>query len=231
MTEALLFIEEYQTWIYLALVAAILVYLRVSWRWYRSRQATIFSLEREHATAHLTRAATLLGLALVLLVGTFAATTFLGPAVPASARPTPLPTVSLLATETFVLAEGGDQAVTTATPLPTVVVDSAGCANAQATITSPETGESLSGIIEISGTAEIPNFAFYKYEYISRTAGAVWRAIQAGTTTVRDGLLGTWDTRLVLPGEYALRLVVTDTAGNAPQPCVILVRVMPSETG
>ncbi len=230
MTEVLLFIEEYQTWIYLALVAAILVYLRVAWRWYRSRRATIFSLEREHATAHLTRAATLLGLALVLLVGTFAATTFLGPAVPASERPTPLPTVSLLATATFVLAEG-DQAVTTATPLPTVVVDSAGCANSQATITSPQTGESLTGIIEITGTAEISNFAFYKYEYISRTAGAVWRAIQAGTTTVREGLLGTWDTRLVIPGEYALRLVVTDTAGNAPQPCVILVRVMPSETG
>lgn len=230
MTEVLLFIEEYQTWIYLALVVAILVYLRVAWRWYRSRRATIFSLEREHATAHLTRAATLLGLALVLLVGTFAATTFLGPAVPASERPTPLPTVSLLATATFVPAEG-DQAVTTATPLPTVVVDSAGCANSQATITSPQTGESLTGIIEITGTAEISNFAFYKYEYISRTAGAVWRAIQAGTTTVREGLLGTWDTRLVIPGEYALRLVVTDTAGNAPQPCVILVRVMPSDTG
>jgi hypothetical protein len=230
MTEVLLFIEEYQTWIYLALAAAILVYLRVAWRWYRSRRATIFSLEREHATAHLTRAATLLGLAFVLLVGTFAATTFLGPAVPASERPTPLPTVSLLPTATFVPAEG-DQAVTTATPLPTVVVDSAGCANSQATLTSPQTGESLTGIIEITGTAEIPNFAFYKYEYISRTAGAVWRAIQAGTTTVREGLLGTWDTRLVIPGEYALRLVVTDTAGNAPQPCVILVRVMPSDTG
>jgi len=230
MTEVLLFIEEYQTWIYLALMVAILVYLNVTWRWYRSRRATIFSLEREHATAHLTRSATLLGLAFLLLVGTYAATTFLGPAVPASERPTPLPTVSLLATSTFVPAEG-DQADTTATPLPTVVVDSAGCANPQATITSPQTGESLTGVIEITGTAEISNFAFYKYEYISRTAGAVWRAIQAGTTTVREGLLGTWDTRLVLPGEYALRLVVTDTAGNAPQPCVILVRVMPSEAG
>lgn len=231
MTETLLFIEEYQVWIYLALAAAILVYLRVTWRWYRSRRATIFSLEREHATAHLTRAATLLGLACVLFVATFAATTFLGPAVPASERPTPLPTVSLLPTATFAPAEGDGQAVTTATPLPTVVVDSAGCANPQATITAPQTGESLTGIIEISGTADIPNFAFYKYEYISRTAGAVWRAIQAGTTTVREGLLGTWDTRLVIPGEYALRLVVTDTAGNAPQPCVILVRVMPSDTG
>jgi hypothetical protein len=49
-----------------------------------------------------------------------------------------------------------------------------------------------------------------------------------GTAPIQQGDLGTWDTRLVVPGEYALRLVVTDTVGNAPQPCVILVRVLPS---
>ena len=226
MEDALLFIEEYQTWIYLALGLAVLVYLRVTWRWYRSRRATIFSLEREHASAGLARSATLLALALVLLLATFAATTFLGPAMPASERPTPLPTVSLLATPTFLLE--GSEGLTTATPLPTVVVDSAGCVNPQATITTPKTGDSLTGIVEINGTASIPNFAFYKYEYVGRTAGAVWRAIQAGTKPIQDGVLGTWDTRLVIPGEYALRLVVTDTVGNAPQPCVILVRVLPS---
>lgn len=226
MTEALLFIEEYQTWIYLALGLAIFIYLRLSWRWYRSRRATIFSLEREQASARLTRSASLLALALVLLVSTFAATTFLGPAVPSGERPTPLPTVSLLASPSFAPDDGNPQ--TTATPLPTIVVDDAGCANPQATLTQPQTGESLTGIVEISGTADIPNFAFYKYEYISLTPGAVWRAIQAGTLPTREAVLGTWDTRLVIPGEYALRLVVTDTAGNAPQPCVILVRVLPS---
>ena len=118
--------------------------------------------------------------------------------------------------------------MTTSTPLPAVVVDSAGCANLLATILTPATGESLTGVVEITGTADIANFAFYKYEYISLTAGAVWRAIQAGTQPRQDGVLGTWDTRLVIPGDYALRLVVTDTVGNAPQPCVILVRVLPS---
>jgi hypothetical protein len=226
MAEALLFLEEFQGWIYLVLGLAALVYLRITWRWYRSRRSTIFSLEREQATERLARSATLLGLALTLLLATFAATTFLGPAIPASERPTPLPTVSLLVTPS--IAPEGDEALATSTPLPAVVVDSAGCSNPQATILTPATGESLTGIVEITGTADIPNFAFYKYEYINLTPGAVWRAIQAGTKPVQQGDLGTWDTRLVIPGEYALRLVVTDTVGNAPQPCVILVRVLPS---
>ena len=226
MAEALLFLEEYQGWIFLALGLAALVYLRLTWRSFQARRVTIFTLEREQATERLTRSATLLGLALALIGGTFIATTVLGPSMPAGERPTPLPTVSLLATATFAQTEG--EALVTSTPLPVTEVDSAGCANPLATILTPTTGESLAGAVEITGTADIPNFAFYKYEYISLTAGAVWRAIGAGTRPTTDDLLGTWDTTLVLPGEYALRLVVTDTAGNAPQPCMILVRVLPS---
>jgi len=227
MAEALLFLEEYQGWIYLVLGLAALVYLRHTWRWYRSRRVTIFSLEREQATERLTRSVILLGLALALMAGTFIATTVLGPSMPASERPTPLPTVSLLATPTFVPSET-DEALVTSTPLPVTEVDSAGCANPLATILAPASGESLIGAVEITGTADITNFAFYKYEYISLTAGSVWRAIGAGTRPIQGDVLGTWDTTLVLPGEYALRLVVTDTAGNAPQPCVLQVRVLPS---
>jgi hypothetical protein len=226
MADALLFLEEYQGWVYLVLGLAALIYLRLTWRWFRSRRVTIFKLEREQATERLTRSATLLGLALALIGGTFIATTVLGPSMPVSERPTPLPTVSLLATATFPQTEA--EALVTSTPLPVTEVDSAGCANPQATIRAPATGESLTGAVEITGTADIPNFAFYKYEYISLTPGSVWRAIGAGTRPTTDDLLGTWDTTLVLPGEYALRLVVTDTAGNAPQPCMILVRVLPS---
>ena len=227
MAEALLFLEEYQGWIYLVLGLAALIYLRHTWRWYRSRRVTIFSLEREQATERLTRSAILLGLALALMAGTFIATTVLGPSMPASERPTALSTVSLLATATFART-GEDEAVVTSTPLPVTEVDSAGCANPLATILTPASGESLSGAVEITGTADIANFAFYKYEYISLTPGSVWRAIGAETKTKREESLGPWDTTLVLPGEYALRLVVTDTAGNAPQPCVIQVRVLPS---
>src|SRR5512137_1544027 len=118
MTDALLFLEEYQGWIYLVLGLAALVYLRLTWRWYRSRRVTIFSLEREQATERLTRSATLLGLALALIGGTFIATTVLGPSMPASERPTPLPTVSLLATATFAQTEAEALVTSTAPDAP-----------------------------------------------------------------------------------------------------------------
>ncbi|MEX2030206.1 MAG: hypothetical protein WD906_04460 [Anaerolineales bacterium] len=48
-----------------------------------------------------------------------------------------------------------------------------------------------------------------------------------GTGPVVEGNLGSWDTRGVAAGDYALRLVVTDAAGNAAPPCVIRVRILP----
>jgi hypothetical protein len=160
---------------------------------------------------------------------TFLATTVLSPAVPASMRPTPLPTVSLLATPSTPAPEDGQPA---ATALPETALDSSGCLNETATLSFPTDGSDLTGPVTIEGSAAIANFAFYKYEYIELAGGvpapgAVWRAISAGTKPVSGGELGAWDTTLVIPGEYAFRLVVTDTAGNAPQPCVRRVRVLP----
>ncbi len=228
MTEALLIIEGYQTWIYLLLAVAGLIYLRQTWHWYRERRDSMFQLERERATSRLTRSASLLTLALALMLTTFILATFVGPAVPASLRPTALPTVSMLETATIPAATG-EANLTTATPLPTVSVDSSGCQNPLATLTSPKDGDSLTGTVEVDGTANIANFAFFKYEYISLTPGSVWRAVQAVTVPKVDEKLGTWDTSLLIPGDYALRLVVTDTSGNAPLPCVLRVRILPTQ--
>ena len=82
------------------------------------------------------------------------------------------------------------------------------------------------GVVEITGTANIENFAFYKIEYLSTEPGSIWRAISAGTEPVLDDVLGTWDTSLVPTGDYRFRLVVTDTAGNAPLPCAVQIRVL-----
>lgn len=228
MTEALLIIEGYQAWIYLLLAIVGLIYLRQTWHWYRERRDSMFHLERERATSRLTRSASLLVLALALILSTFVLATFVGPAVPASLRSTALPTVSLLETETLPAATG-EANLTTATPLPTVSVDSSGCQNPLATLTNPKNGDSLTGTVEVDGTANIANFAFFKYEYISLTPGSVWRAVQAVTEPKVDEKLGTWDTSLLIPGDYALRLVVTDTSGNAPLPCMLRVRILPTQ--
>jgi len=224
MEDAILFVDANQAWIYLLLGGAAVVYLRQAIRSSRQRRETIFALERERTTGRLRGSAFLLATVLALMTATFLVSTFAAPAVPASIRPTALPTLSLLPTATLALAESGE-ALPTATPLPAVVVDPAGCQNPLATLSLPANGDSLNGIVEVEGTANIEDFAFYKLEYISLVPGAVWRAVWAGTTPVVDAALGTWDTSLVIPGDYGFRLVVTDAAGNAPLPCTIQVRV------
>ncbi|HET7012257.1 MAG TPA: hypothetical protein VFI11_15895 [Anaerolineales bacterium] len=231
MDEVLLLLQARQAWIYLVLAIVGLVYARIAWRRLRTLRTSLFGLERERALRGLTRATAMLGLVLGGGLFTFVAATFVAPAVPASSRPTPLPTVSLLLTPGVPPAQGTD--FVPSTPLPQAPIDSAGCQNPAATLTSPKDGDSLAGLVSITGTANITNFAFFKYEYIPISGGApmpgaVWRAISAGTKPVLDGELGSWDTSIVTPGDYALRLVVTDTAGNAPLPCVVTLRILPA---
>jgi hypothetical protein len=229
MDEALLVIQAYQTWIYLILCVALVLYGRAAIRWWKSYRVAEFGLERERARRGAMRAGAMV-LWIVIVAGlTFLTATILSPVVPASMRPTPIPTVSLLATPETPVPAG----TAPATALPLAELDSSGCANPLASLSQPAPDSELSGTVTIEGTANILNFAFFKYEYIelaggSPAAGAVWRAISAGTTPVVDGELGVWDTSLVAPGDYGFRLVVTDTAGNAPLPCVVRVRVLPA---
>lgn len=227
MAEFLVVIETYQTLIYLGLVIVALLYLRSTVRWLAERRKARFGLEVERATAGVRRSLAMLVLVGLGMVATFVAANFVGPAMPFSARPTVLPTVSLLSTPEATPTSGTQ--VAGATALPAGTPDASGCANPNATLTSPEAGESLSGVVEIEGTASITNFAFYKYEFReANNPEASWQAISAGTTPVEEGELGTWDTSLVPAGDYAFRLVVTDANGNAPLPCEIQIRIVPS---
>lgn len=221
MAEAVLLVEEFQTWIYLILLIAGLIYLRSSISWLGERNRAIYGLERDQAWRGLTRSLAMLVLILVAGVATFLIATVAGPAVPLAARPTSLPTISLLTSESE-----AEPSELEATALPLGTLDASACLNDQATISSPAQGDDLSAVVEIVGSANIPSFAFYKIEYRNTSSDAPWRAISAGTEPVIDGQLGTWDTSLVLSDFYHLRLVVTDTAGNAPQPCTIQIRLL-----
>lgn len=229
MTEVLLVIEQTKIWIYAGILLASLVYLRAALRWYGRYRDAMFGLERDKAAGGLRRSLAMLGLLGAATVSVFLVETLLVPAVPSGDRPTPMPTVSLLAT-TAATDRATPGAFSAATPLPQGTLVGGGCDNPGATLTAPEPGGTIRGVVEIEGTADIENFAFYKYEIRSLAEGAggsTWQAVSAGTAVVQDGVLGTWDTTLVDQGWYALRLIVTDTAGNAPQPCQIQVLVAP----
>lgn len=226
MGEALLFLSQAQGWIYLLLALAGIAYLRQTWLAFVDTRRAIFGLERERAAARLTRSGAMLVLILAGAAVTFVLVEWFTPAIPTSDRPPAEPTVFLLATPATPaspIAEG----FSTATPLPPLVIDSSGCLNPLATMSAPVADSEVQGEVQIRGTANIPDFAFYRFEYISLTPGATWHAIAAGTDPVVDGELGFWDTRTVAAGDYALRLVVTDAAGNPAPPCVIRIRILP----
>ncbi len=221
MEESLALIDRYQVWLYLFLGLAALGYARHIWIAYQDLQRSLFGLEREQALARLKRSAAFVALAAFSAAAIFVLTTYVTPSLPAT-LPTPLPTISLLTTPVATVNP------IDITPPPSTGIDTSGCQNPQATITDPQPNSTLSGIVVIRGTADIDNFAFFKLEYRGQTDEGPWRAILAHEEAVIDGDLGTWDTSLVLPGDYALRLVVVDTAGNAPLPCAIPVRIAPT---
>lgn len=226
MEEVLFFVQEFQPWIYLVLLLAAAIYVRAALSSWRELRAALFGLERERAQGRLLRAAAMLVLIVCGALATFILSTFVSPAVVGLPVTTPLPTISLLTTSVAAgSAEGPLVVESNLTAEPGVAGE--GCSNPQATLVSPKTGETLSGVVDVVGTASIGNFAFYKLEYANVAPGSPWRAISAGVEAVTEGNLGAWDTSLLLPGEYLFRLVVTDTSGNAPMPCVIRVRILP----
>jgi hypothetical protein len=78
--------------------------------------------------------------------------------------------------------------------------------------------------VTLTGTADIPNIGYYKYEF-SPLGTENWSTIQAAHKVVQDNQLGTWDTTGLVSGDYLLRLVVTDNQGQELPACVLQVRV------
>lgn len=230
MEDILRYLKNYELVIYiiLALVAAwqIRKFL-VAWEELR---AAAFGLERESAQSRLNRTAGVLVLLLMLAVFEYALVTFVVPNVQ-GANPLPSPTVDLLATATSTLPPTTPTSSTTQAAegqalemeVPT------GCIPGEVMISSPEDGETIRDIVEVEGTADIPDFGFYKFE-VTKVDTQSWLTIQAQDEVKREEELGFWDTTQVEPGQYNLRLVVFDNLGNQRDPCVVSVYVdEPSE--
>ncbi len=234
MDLALRFFRTYEMWMYVILALAGLVYIRkFILAWEELRRAA-FGLERESAQSHVNQSAGMLVLLFMMAVAVFVLVSFVAPAFPGS-NPLLTPTMDLLASATTTLmAESTQEAATLPTTesmseLATVEVTGDGCIPGQIMLTEPNEGAEVSGVLIVRGTADVQNFGFYKYE-IARPGETVWLTIQAGKEIRQEGELGQWDTRTLDPGDYMLRLVVTDNQGETLEPCVVRVRVNnPSE--
>lgn len=225
MEESLRFFKDNEVFIYLFLgIIAVWQLRKFSLAWGELRGAA-FGLERESAQTRLNWVASMLVFMLVLGVAEFALVSFIVPTVP-DATPLSTPTLDLLAAPTTILdTETSDAfSAANATPLPIVETENEGCIPGLVDIISPAYGDTVQGIVAIIGTADIPNFGFYKFE-MAALNDASWLTIQAGDIITHEGRLGYWDTARLAPGDYTLRLVVTDNQGQPTDPCVVQVHV------
>ncbi|MDL1901716.1 hypothetical protein FBR02_13200 [Anaerolineae bacterium CFX9] len=94
-----------------------------------------------------------------------------------------------------------------------------------AAITFPTPLSELFGVVEITGTVNLPNVQSYFFEvsdFLSDPASTTWLPVTLPSNAiVTDGVLAQWDTRVLPTGVYALRLRVFLTTGEIVE---VLVR-------
>ena len=238
MTIIVKLVDKYAVWFYAICAFGILMYLRAVFVAQRERAQAMFALEREAAASRGYRAAVMVVILLAIGGIIYYVSSVLGPQVEAAPEPTPTPTVLLLPTPTS--SPGAPTETPTPTPTrrpapprptsipevtPTPEVVPPDCPNPQARLTYPGVNAVLSGVVQIFGSANIPDFSYYKFEF--RQAGSPeWAWLQSSNVPVPDGLLGMWDTSGLPAGTYGFRLVVVDKAGNYPPPCEITVTIV-----
>lgn len=84
-----------------------------------------------------------------------------------------------------------------------------------AQITSPTEGQTLSGLVTISGSANHPQFARWELAYgPDPNPKDAWQPFADGKQPVDNGTIGTWNTGVIADGQYALRLRVIRKDSN-----------------
>lgn len=112
------------------------------------------------------------------------------------------------------------------TPEPPPPVAAASCADGRAVISAPGAGQTVAGMVGVSGTAQHEAFQYYKLEY----APGAWAAggyvyFDGSNSQVIGGLLGNLDTGALPNGDYTIRLTVVDQTSNYPPPCDVAIVV------
>jgi hypothetical protein len=217
------FLASNEALIYIALAIGALFAFRWLLRSWRESQTAVYTMERVFSARRLGQSSAVSVLIVVVFCVVFSMNTFIIPGLPADVFLT-TPTLDLISTPTGTLSP---EMMTQFAGLPQpAAANTTGCTPKQVMLTSPQAGDEIKGTIELIGTVNIPNFGFYKYE-VARMGSDTWATISANRDPVIDGLIGRWNTTALTPGDYQLRLVVTDNQGKMLPACVVPVRVVP----
>lgn len=218
------FLKAAEIWIYLILGFIAFLFLRRLLNDIREYRGSLFGMERERIKHRIVQKGSTLVILAMLLFSEFLVVSYAHVVMPSLAF-APTATMILAPTETSIdaveLANSGFDE--TAMPVATGAGNSGGCIPNQIEWLEPMQDDVISGRVELKGTVNVLDFGFYKYEYSQDNT--LWNTIQAGNTMVTDGTLGFWDTTSLNPGDYFLRLVVTNNKGEARAPCSISVKI------
>jgi hypothetical protein len=230
-------INQYSLWLYAVGFLALLLTLYELRSASRSRAETIFSLEKELASARENRARSALILVLALLSLLTVVRFAIVPSQSLALPPTPTPTRFFLQPPTPVPSTPTPTLTRiptrprptpmppTETPTPTMVPPPP-CPRPGICITSPLPDQTISGTVSVQGTASIEPFQFYKMEYGLGEIPEQWHSIgSVSRTPVVNGTLVVWDTSGFPNGVAWLRLTVVDVSGNFPPPFEVRVTI------
>ena len=226
--EALLrFIADYEIGAYIIFGLVILFNLKGVIEGLVAMRKASFRLEKEVAQKKLRSSITVISLFTLFGIAIFILISVSSIRFPGISR-IATPTVDLFATQAP--AEGSDMVSeeTRQVEMQTqTAIALTGCIPGQLEWIEPASGAEVSGSVELRGTVNVPNLGFYKYEYRSQ-GDELWTPISAGNRPIIEELFaGRWNTEQLEPGNFALRLVVSDNQNNLLKPCEIQVRVMP----
>ena len=250
MTTLIQFVRIYAPYIYAVCGIVALYQIYRAWQVRGERRQAVFSLEREKAVRELSGIFSTAMLLLVVMGITYFIGNTLAAvnAQPVETLPTATPTLDsgsggatptytpLPATETPIPANTLPPVPPTAAPVtpepePSPVATSApvaqaaGCSDGagQAVIQSPGNGQSVQGVVNVSGTATREDFKYYKVE-VAPAGTENWSYLDGGSAPVVGGFLVAVDTSVLVNGSYALRLAVVDNTGNFAS-CQVVIQV------
>ncbi len=216
MEDVIRLLAEHELRLYGLLAAVGLICVAFALLAVRRMDRTPFGLEKTLARRRLDTALSGLLFCLALGASIHLANRYVAPAW--LAEPTELPPElqpTLAPTPTPILAAG---------PL---TVDSSGCDPSRVIFTQPASGERLTGEVEVLGTANVPNLAFYRIEISGVATNGAWVTLNVGKEPKVNGRLGQFNVNSFQAGEYAFRLVVLDNLGKTYPPCTVAVTFAP----
>ncbi len=101
-------------------------------------------------------------------------------------------------------------------------------------ISFPSPDATVSGVVAVMGTVSVPNFDHYNVEYGLGENPIGWGWVSGPhLAPVRDGQITVWDTTLLAPGVYTLRVTAWDRQGRTYEArvrCIVVPLPTPTDT-